>query len=267
MKRADEVYYITPYIWNGRAKKIIADNSISKVDLTAAKHFDVFSSICYWNNHPTDKKKIITSKGDVEIDKLSDIEYLPFDIDNTLSIHRKCWAKGVMGITNKRGVEYTHTKPQQDEVYKYKIYGTSRYRIRYMDDKAMAKYGLALFRTPKVIIGHTRDNTPFYDRVGEYATDSHAFYITDNLDIRYKHLQSKLIKFYTETARQETKGVPVMYVYSRAMRVIPNIPLDITTDGEIYRYFALTDDEVDIVERYAKIGRESDNRRHKKNVK
>ena len=108
IKQAEEVYYITPFIWNGRAKKIIADNGISKVDLTAAKHFDVFSSICYWNNHPTDKKKIITtSKGDIEIDNLSDIEYLPFDIDNTLIYsHRKCWAKGVMGITNKRGVDY-----------------------------------------------------------------------------------------------------------------------------------------------------------------
>ena len=30
-----------------------------------------------------------------------------------------------------------------------------------MNDEGMAKYGIELYRTPKVIMGHTRDNAPF----------------------------------------------------------------------------------------------------------
>ena len=77
--------------------------------------------------------------------------------------------------------------------------------------------------------------------VGEYATDSHAFYITDNLEIRYKQLQSKSNKIlYTETARQTTKWrTSNVYLFKGNASDTKYTALEITADGEIHRYFTI----------------------------
>ena len=45
----------------------------------------------YWNTHKQDKAIIYSNGENIELDKLSDIKYLSFDINNTLSIHKKGW--------------------------------------------------------------------------------------------------------------------------------------------------------------------------------
>ena len=256
LRQAEEVYYITPYIWNGRAKRIIRENSISKIDLTASDHFSVGSSICYWNNHQSGKKEIHTGNKVFEINNLSDVEYLPLDIDNTFSIHKKLWDKGgIMGFRVNIKILYDEIRTTKSEEYRYAVYSTNRYKIKYTNEESIKKYGEDLFHTPKIMVGFTRDNSPFYDREGEYATEAMAYYLLDsveNLDIRYKQLGSKLAKFYAYTARQEKCGGRTgMAMYRKAMRKYPDIPLNITTDEGIYKWLGLTDTEIGVVEMYA----------------
>ena len=100
---ADEVYYITPYLWNGKAKQLFlfVDDKIKSVDFNISEHFDIFESICYWQGSKTsrDIKVKITAKDKCfHINKLSDIKYIPYNMHDTLSIHQKAWAKNPIGI-------------------------------------------------------------------------------------------------------------------------------------------------------------------------
>ena len=256
MKMAEEVYYVTPYIWHTAAKKMIAEDKITKIDLTAGHAFVVGSSICYWNNHKRDKKEIHTKNKVIEIDTLSEILYLPCDLENTLSIHKKMWNKKYrMGFKHNPIIDYGDLHDKKDEVNCYPLYSTSEYSIKYVDERNIRKYGLELFHSPKVIIGFTRDNNPFIDRYGEYATEAHSYYITDtleNLEVRMIQLSSNLAKFYFSTARQESsKELSAIALYRRAFRLFPDIPLSITDDKAIYEWLELTAEEIDIVERHA----------------
>ena len=256
MAMAEEVYYITPYIWNQVAKKMIAEDKITKIDLTAGYAFNVGSSICYWNNHKQDKKEIYTKNKVIEIDRLSDIEYLPCDLENTLSIHKKMWNKKYrIGFKINPSIDYEELHNERDEVNCYPIYSTSKFNMKYTDERSIRKYGLDLYHSPKIMVGFTRDNNPFMDRYGEYGSEAHAYYLIDaieNLDIRMVQLKSKLAKFYFSTARQEnSKELSAIALYRRAFRLFPDIPLSITTDQAIYEWLELTAEEIDIVERHA----------------
>ena len=258
MEMADEVYYITPYVWNGRAKKLIAKNSITKIDLTASDDFNVGSSICYWNNHKTAIKTIHTKNHTYEIKHLADIEYLPYDLDNTLSIHMKCWQKRGMNFESRYNLK-SYTYPNfinntKTEEYKYPAFKGSKENF-YINEQGLEKYGKDLFHTPKIMIGIYRYNTPIFDRVGYYATTENSCLLLDtmdNLEIRYKQLQTKFAKFYFKTARQKQSNATAMYIYNKAIKLFPNIPLTITTDGDINAWLGLTDDEVAIIEKWQK---------------
>ena len=269
---AEEVYYVTPYIWNGRVKKFINanDNKIRKIDLTAADDFNVGSTICYWNNHKSDKKEIHTADKVIEINKLSDIEYLPYDLDNTLSIHMKCWERQGMNFESGYNLKsYTYknliSNVETDE-YKYPAFKGSKENF-YINEEGLEKYGKELFYTPKIMIGIYRYNTPIFDRVGYYATTENSCLLLDtmdNLEIRYKQLKSKFAKFYYKTARQKQSNTTAMYIYNKALRLFPAIPLSITDDKEIYEWLGLDDNEIKIVEKYAKIVEGMDERRELK---
>ena len=273
---AEEVYYITPYIWNGRVKKFIRDHNtrIRKIDLTAVNSFTIGGSICYWNTHGADRTTIHTENSTVEIDRLSDLYYIPFDIENTLTIHKKGWAKNrIMGFKHNGRIDAHYhielLRDEQDDEFKYPVYSTSIYNMKYTNEKGIRLYGLDLFHRPKIIIGRTRDNNPFIDRNGEYANTNFPYYLTDtidNLEIRYKQLQSKFTKCWLTTGTQDVNGNRNAFIYHATLRLFPDIPLSITEDQEIYEYFGLNDDEVRIVEYYAEIVDGVTKRRHDKHT-
>ena len=271
---ADEVYYVTPYIWNGKSKKMIDDNAVYKVDLDADKEFGVNSSICYWNTHKKDKRTIHTNGKVIEFDDLSDIEYLPYDVENTLSIHKKMWDKERMGIY-ARNVVCTFQKKEmiskeKSEEFPYKFFYSTRNTFFYVNEEGINLYGKELYETPKLIIGAFTDNIPFFDREGKCGSLLGAYLLVDsveNLDVRYRQLQSKLAKFYMMTARQTKNNKPTIYMYFKGIRLFPNIPLHITTDADIYSYFDLSDEEISVVEKYAQIATESENKRRMRDEK
>ena len=286
---AEEVYYITPIIWNGRTKKFIAKhkNRIKMVDLTTTDEFNVGSSICYWN---TAKRKgvVIKTRGDdINIGELTDLEYLPMDTPNTLSIHRKAWTKNrtlLCNITNlhshydkrllRRICELdSHNNKeslslQQDDEFKYKVYHQHSGKIYYTNAEGIRKYGVSQYRTPKVIIGTSSDNTPFMDRHGEYATTQCSYFVEgsdDELDARYKQLSSKFTKFWMITGRQDSgEDDYAGLIYHTIFRLFPRIPLDITSDDDIYKWLELTPNEIAIVEKYSAIAEEKNNKREEK---
>ena len=272
---ADEVYYITPYLWNSSMNNFVnfIDNKIGKVDLTISDHFEISGSICYWNNSKQDKITIHTSKKKIEIDKMRDIKYIPFDIDNTLNIHRKGWAKKSLHSLRIGKLLADRENPllhrEKCDEYKYLVYSTSIYKLYYTNEKGLNKFGVELFKTPKIILGTTTDNTPFFDRVGEYAATHMPFIIIEDVEIRYIQLQSKFAKFWFETGRSNKNNkdnkVLSSMMYNPAMRLFPDIPLHITEDQDIYKWLDLTDDEIVVVEKYAEFVDNKSTRRKEKN--
>ena len=263
MEVADEVYYITPYLWNKRMMKWMeyADEKIGKVDLNISDHFDIRSSICYWHTHKKDKLTIYSKDGNqIEIDNMRDIKYIPFDIDNTLSIHRKGWAKKPIKMLRIGSLvadkESAKLQREKTEEFKYPVFSTSVGNLYYTNEVGKNIYGDELLKTPKIMLGRTRDNTPLYDRDGEYASTAMAFVIfdtLDNLDIRYRQLHSKFYRFWFATGRSERGGFYDSFLYNDAFNLFPDIPLTMTEDDEIYKWLGLNDDEIKVVEKYARL--------------
>ena len=269
LENADEVYYITPYIWSGRNKRMISDDKVCKVDLDIVKEFEIFSSICYWNTHKKEKKEIFVNNRKIEVDKLSEIKYIPYDAENTLSIHRKGWDKNSGLLQRNSKLDTYHYKSftkniYDDREYKYKAFHYSINNLFYTNEKGISKYGKKLFYSPKVIIGTSSDNSIYFDRVGEYATTHVSYYIVDtieNLEIRIKQLESNFSKFWFQTGRQLFGNTPAPLLYHATFKLFPDIPLNITTDADITAWLGLTDEEVSVVEKYAAIATDSENKR------
>ena len=259
IEMADEVYYITPLIWNKKSSKFIklADDSISKIDINIGKYFDIGSTMCYWNTHKENETFIHTKNKKIEIDKISEIRYIPFDIDNTLSIHRKGWQKKPIEIKRTNTISYEDDKfllhRERDEEYKYPVFSTTLKFLYYTNEKGLSDYGVELFNTPKILVGRTKHSIPVFDRVGEYANTHLACVLVDtipNLEIRFKQLQSKFYKFWFATGRPEIDRRPDGFLYTATFKLFPDIPLHITEDADIYEWLGLTDDEILIVEKY-----------------
>ena len=259
---AEEVYYVTPLIWNGKAKSFVQHvyDDIGKIDLEINDYFPSRISICYWNTHKPDKLTIHTKSDAIEMDNIRDIKYIPFDFNNTLSIHMKGWRKKSLEIYRNRNrllffkenVSSPLIKREQDDEYKYPVFSTNIYNLYYTNEEGLKECKQDL--VPKVLIGRSRNNTPFFDRHGEYITTDNAFYILDtmdNLEIRYKQMESKLAKFWFETGREEMGGEQCGFLYTQIFNTFPDIPLSISEDKDIYEWLELTDEEIRTVEFYA----------------
>ena len=261
---ADEVYYITPHLWNGRYKPFLKfiDGKVVKVDLSTCKNFNVSSPICLWhaNSKENEKVKILfNDEKELLLDSILEINYIPVHVADTLSIHRKGWDKNPMGIKYNISLHSFYcgdliSETKTDE-FKYPVYTTGVSKMKFTNEEGIKKFG-ELYNQPKIFIGITRDNTPFFDRKGEYISTHQAHFISgsiDYLEARYKHLQSKLAKFWFYTGRQEVNNYTTGMLYHAAIRLFPDIPLSITDDEAIYEWLGLTDDEIVVVEKYAKI--------------
>ena len=290
MASAEEVYYVTPFIWNGRARKFVEKNNdaIRHIDFDITDDFEAGTSICYWNTHPSkDKIKLYRKGVKIEIDRLTDIEYLPYDMNNTLHIHMKGWQKNRIGWKANTNI-HTHynkrllqrnskldtfhnkdkLKNETSDEFRHKVFVHSMHRFFYTNDKGVKLYGQDLFNTPKIIIGASKDNTPYFDRKGEVATTQCAYYLIDtipNLEIRFKQLQTNFTKFWFATGRQDLGDSELIgLLYHTTFRLFPDIPLHITEDKDIYEWLDLTADDIAIVEKYADIIKERNERRLKK---
>ena len=269
---ADEVYYITPYLWNSSMKNFVnfIDEKIGKVDLNVSEHFDIATSMCYWNTCKKGPLTIHSKNKIIEIDNMTELKYIPFDIDNTLSIHKKGWGKKHLR-SNRVGrlmadKDNSLISRVKNDEYKYPVYSTSAYNLYYTNDKGISRYGEELFNSPKIIIGCIEDNTPFYDRAGEYATTHMPFILLEDLEVRYRQMGSKFAKFWflTGRANKNDKRLAAMF-YNNTMLLFPDIPLHITEDQDIYEWLDLTDDEVMVVEKYAEFVDNKTARRKEKN--
>ena len=261
---AEEVYYVTPHLWNRKAGNFLkhADATIEKVDLDIVDHFDIGTSLCYWNTHKKENEAFIISKGKKIYvgEKISDIKYIPYDLPNTLTIHQKGWNKPHLHLTKTRPISYEDDKlllhRVQDEKYKYPVFSSTPKNLYYTTKKGIEDYGITLFNTPKIMMGRTKRSMPLFDRVGEYANTHIACVITDslpNLEIRYKQLRTNFYKFWFATGRAEVDRRPDGFMYTATLNLFPDIPLSITEDADIYKWLGLTDEEIDVVEKYGSI--------------
>ena len=275
IEMADEVYYITPFIWNGSAKKCFdrLNGHVDKVDLGAGNSFDgVYSPICYWSykKRKVDGCNLYLKEGvKVELGDLNDIRYIPLDANNTLSIHRRVWdSTKSLGLWIRCAIDWESTHIESSEEQCYKVFSTGRYKLRYTNERVIERYSFDLYSEPKILIGFMRDNDAFYDRVGEYATIAQVFILTgDNLDIRYKQLTSSFARFWFATSRQDMGDSSMVGIYRAAARAFPDIPLHITDDHDIYEWLGVSSKEIEVIERYAAEAREQSERRNAKYCK
>ena len=166
IEMAEEVYYVTPHLWNGNVKQffLYGDKKIRNVDLNASDAFNIGITICLWNTHKQDKAIIYSNDEKIELDKLSDIEYLSFDLNNTLSIHKKGWGKKPLKMERVFLLLASKTNPilrrVRDDEFKYPVFSTSVHNFYYTNEVGMDKYGRDLFNTPKIMISRNRDIVP-----------------------------------------------------------------------------------------------------------
>ena len=288
LKASENIYFITPYIWNGHARRLQAkmNKMVGYVDLTAGKHFDVAMSVSYWNTAKRKGCTVKTEKEEIEIEQLDEIQFIPYKIDETLSIHRKVWTKNKMKVkvlsrihshANKRLMKrkdaldtFHHselTNENEDDEFKYKVFHLNPSKFYYTTKEGIEKYGIDEFESPKIVIGVSSDNTPFFDRKGEYATTHNGYVIFDtleNLENRFKQLNTNFTKFLLETARQDMGGSSAGLLYHSVLRLFPDIPLSITTDEGIFEWLGLTDEEIAVVNKFAVKVDKRDERRQKK---
>ena len=258
-----EVNYITPIIFNGAAKKFMdyAQDKVYSVDLNVGKHFDVYSPVCLWRARKNNNKgfTLITKQGERDYDSFNAIKYIPAFVDDTLSIHQKGWAKDSIGFDKHTfdfiNPKYKHLiKRNQSDEFCYPVYSTSIHRLYWTNEEGKNLYG-KLFSTPKLIVGSSTDNTAFFDEHGEYATTHMSYFLEgsiNDLRTREKHLSSKFAKFWFWTGRQECAGDRTAgLIYLNALHLFPDIPLSITDDQDIYKWLGLTQEEIDVVEKFA----------------
>ena len=259
-----KAHFITPVPWNGLAKNFIAeaDDIISEIDLSAGDEFNVGSNICSWvmdkaNNNGT---TILTRNGNIHsVDKLSDIPYLPFDLDNTLSIHRKAWVLAEMGMKRSVALDTHFSKSlvsiNRFEGFQHPLYATG-VTFYYTNEEGLKKYG-DLFYRPKLFVSQQGVTIPYFDRDGSMGSTHHAYYLADDddsverLEIREKQLNSKFAKFWFYCGRQDINGRAGL-LYHATLRLFPKLPESVVEDQDIYNYLKLTADEVKVVEMYAK---------------
>ena len=274
MDMAEEVYYLTPLIWNGKHRDFMRDISkkCGKVELDAGKQFNVGIGICYWNTHKRGMVPVTYGDYKIEVNNISEIKYIPYKASETLSIHMKGWNKESMPIKrfgyDMLNLKYEgKLKRKMDAEYHHPVFSTNIDNLYWTNDEGRVKYK-DCYGIPKVIIGRCRDNNPYYDRHGEYATTCMALVVRDNddnLEIRYKQFNTKFYKFWMETGRQEMGKSAAGIVYLGTIHNFPDIPLTISEDQAIYEWLGLTDDEVKVVEKYADIVEGNNQRREVRN--
>ena len=275
---AEEVYYVTPFIWNPNyphlTKKL--SDRVTDVDIALVKkNFNIGTAVCYWHTNTKDgdiKVKLSDDKI-ITITKLNDIKYIPFDSINTFSIHKKGWDKQrYIPSKCKRGLDLYYQKDcimkRRDDEYRYPIFSTNINKLYYTNGEGLRRYGDDLRRTPKIIISTTRNNVPFLDKYGEYMTTNMSYIMVDDIDIlevRMEQLQSNFAKFWFFTGRVENANYDKMvsggFIYANALKFFPDIPLNLVKNGDINDWIGLDDKEVAIVNKYAKIATEQNERR------
>ena len=269
-------HFITLHIWNGSSKDFLdfANDKIIKVNLSVVKKFKVSAPICSWmaQRKNTGSVNIIARNSDIiTIPELTDINYLTCGLHETLDIVRKGWAvKETMKLNRITKIHTRVTKEVADSEYHYPVYTTSFYKIRYANYESAVAYGLETIKSPKIMIGITTDNNPFFDKNGEYATNTNAYILIDtmdNLEIRMKQLQSNFAKFWFWVGRNEKAKSHHGSVHLATMNTFPNIPLTISDDQEIYQWLNLTTEQIAVVEKYAKLADKQTANRDKRNGK
>ena len=270
---ADEVYYVTPLLWNRRADWLNRKlrGKLYYVDLSTGEEFKVYSPICSWlfkhKRNEGDIKITLRHGKEINIKQFTDLLYIPYDSDNTLTIHHKGWNKKPMGFRANNTIPYDYIKREKTAEYNQPVYYSSRHNLYWTTPELKAKYPGTLI--PKIIVGFITDNSPYFDREGELLTSAnHAYYISDsieNMEIRMEQLTSNFAKTWWRTGRQGFGGGKTsIHCYHKAMRAFPDIPLNCRTDGEIYDYMGLDSDEIDTCERHAAVVTKSESDRNAK---
>ena len=212
------------------------------------QYFNVGSTFSYYIVQKTKQDSSETTRikvpgGEINVN-FAEEKFIPLQLSiNTLSIVKKFFNKPSIGVTNMRGEGFhsSHSK----RVSKEKKTG---FNFPLADTSAKYKNGQWLWASEKhpyqdikkVIISESGYLGPMYDN-GTLGTTEHSFIIPVSTQKEGERivelLDSKLYKFVMKVCRWGSAN----HKY-----VIANLPG--CTSGNVYDYFGLTQDEIDLVE-------------------
>ena len=227
------------YIFNDLIKKY----SVHKINLDCRKFFDVGIDISYITMNKTlstINKCIINN---IVISNLKDWEILP-KTEKSISIFEKIntFEKFDFEMV-RRCFEKEEMSDIKTDTFKYKTY-TGRDGMKYVSERTK-------FDTLKKVITHRMGSLKFIiDEIGEITPNYSQIYLLKDNEIGENLITLFDTKTYT-FLYQNLKYT--QYNESRVLNQLPKLDLSKSwTDQELYQYFNLTQDEIDLIEKTIK---------------
>ena len=240
------VSFVTPDSWMSPSNeifKLFKMNQLLWVDLTCGKYFNVGSSFTAWGAQKTPVVKD-TKIGSVSLN-LKDFPYLPRGIESSLSIHQKVLNSKSPKIDCIGDITCHSSKPVVSKVataeYVHPLHHTNA-QTRYgsiksaYQDKIKVIWTLSGNYIPKIDLG-----------VLGFTEVNQAIIATNQTEANniYSYMNSNLYRYIVTTAKWSG------FLNGKVFSMLPK--LDQTkswTDEEIYKFFNLTDTEIEIIEDY-----------------
>ena len=240
------VSFVTPDSWmspTNEVFKLFKEHQVHSVDLECGKYFNVGSSFTAWTAQKTPVTKE-TSFGNVSVN-LKEFPYLPRDLEQTLSIHKKVINYDDIKIPVTGDITCHSSKDvvakEQSTEFCYPMLHTnaqtrwSKIKSKYYDNiKVM--WTLSGYYKPQINLG----DKGFTEVNQAIIVDTEA-----EANAVYSYMNSKLYNFIVTTAKWSG------FLNGKVFGMLPNLGKNkVYTDEEIYRLFNLTDNEIRIVESY-----------------
>lgn len=252
---------ITPISWMSPGKQLIRNRSMPvyfrsnrflHLNMNAAKFFKVNSYFSYYliqkiNGYDEGisikyDTQVVSGEKKWKFD-FSEMEFIPKpDSEETLSIVRK-----VLSTGNKIKLSQS-SLTRSDKPYVSKIKSASnKYPIKHTNTEILwSSIKPDSFGKNKVIINSTGNFNPIYDN-GVLGTSQITRWVevkdvTEGNNL-IGYLNSKLLKFVLASCRWSGAASKVVF------EEIPSVEKTISTDIDLYKYFNLTQEEIDHVEK------------------
>lgn len=260
LNRNGVLSFITPPNWfspNGNFKTEFISYNLIYVNVNeCSKHFKVGSEFTYYtiiNNTDYNTTEIVSTISKPFFYDLKNFEFLPKILSPaSLSIHCKFFNKEIDNLNIERDQSYSqyskkmkgNISNEKSDIFKYIMYNTSSKKgIKYSSVKS------PLLGVKKVLMSQSGYLKPFYDD-GEFGVLEHAYFIKveDKKEGEYiaSLLNSKLYRYIIDSYKY-SGFISHMIAKNLKYAKIENI-----TDSNIYEYFHLNKEEIDLIEKITK---------------